>query len=361
MSRLKNSSQGGQILVLFTVAVVVLLLGAGLVVDGGFAFNQRRVSQNAADFAAMAGTRIIGEWRTGIPAGAGTAANVQAAITATLDANQADLESAQYVDSSGTSLGNVVGAGSIPSNAWGVVVGAKTTWRPFFLGIVGMNNWTASSTATAFTPGESVGGGVMPVGLQDSAFDDLTQCPIDNLTPCVQGLTGLQNIPGGFGWLTFGLNGNGGKCDWASSLGMLDDGGCQANQNFLDSQVGPPADSHGCCTAVGLPGSVDLIGNLTGNKPADLSFYVDNQIPVWVPIWDTAGGEGRNGYYHIVGFGAIVFAGEDTQHGRWLTGAAIGGAGCPGAGNAVVPGHEYCAAPGGAFTIGVTGDVRLVH
>jgi hypothetical protein len=41
---------------------------------------------------------------------------------------------------------------------------------------------------------------------------------------------------------------------------------------------------------------------------------------VWVPIWDYAGGNGRQGCYHIVGFGAIVFTGEDTQHGKWLTG-----------------------------------------
>jgi Putative Flp pilus-assembly TadE/G-like len=361
LSRLKNSSQGGQILVLFTMSVVVLLLGAGLVVDGGFAFNQRRISQNAADFAAMAGTRIIGEWRTGVPAGAGTAANVQAAITATLNANQADLETAKYIDTSGNSLGNVVGATSIPSNAWGVVVGAKATWRPFFLGIVGMDHWTASSTATAFTPGASVGGGVLPIGLQDTVFDNLAQCPIDNLTPCVQSLThGVQNIPGGFGWLAFGVDGNGNKCDWIS-LGMVADGGCQRNQNFLDSQIGPPSDSHGCCTAVGLPGSSDRIGSLPGNEWGDLSFYINNQIPVWVPIWDTADAGGANGFYHIVGFGAIVFAGEGTQHAKWLTGAAIGGAGCPGAGNALVPGHDYCMAPGGAFTIGVTGDVRLVH
>ena len=328
-----RSSQRGQILVLFTLALFVLLLGTGLVIDGGYAFSQRRVGQNAADFAAMAGTRIVGQARTGQPAGAGTAGNVEDAINSALQANNALLESAQYVDASGAALGSVVGAGAIPANAMGVAVNASTNWRPFFLGIVGVDNWKATSTATAMTPGSSIGGGVLPVGLQNTRYDALPECPVDDLTDCVSPLTsGVQNIPGGFGWLAFGVNGNGNKCDFVS-LGMLADGGCQMNQPFLDSQFGPPANSHGCCTVVGLPGSVDRINTLTGNEWADLKFYIENQIPVWVPIWDTAGGGGSNAYYHIVGFGAIVFAGQDKQHGKWLTGAALPGADCAGVGN----------------------------
>ena len=66
---------------------------------------------------------------------------------------------------------------------------------------------------------------------------------------------------------------------------------------------------------------------MTGNKPADLSFYVQHQVVVWVPIWDYAGGTGANGWYHIVGFGAIIFDGLDTQHGKWLTGVRVSGIG----------------------------------
>ena len=69
-------------------------------------------------------------------------------------------------------------------------------------------------------------------------------------------------------------------------------------------------------TAVGLGGS-DRIGSLTGNEWGDISFYVDNQIPVWVPIWDQAGGNGADGWYHIVGFGAILLTG-DNEHAKWL-------------------------------------------
>jgi len=363
MPRFPRSSPRGQILVVFTLSIVVLLLAAGLVVDGGYAFSQRRVAQNAADFAAMAGTRIVGEARTKEVAVTGT--DVQGAVTSLLAANQAQLVSAQYVDASGLALGDVFGGSTIPSSAFGVVVNAKTDWRPFFLGIIGVDNWTASTTATAITPGESVGGGVLPVGIQSDVYNDMTDCPVDNLTPCVQNLTsGSQIVPGQFGWLAFGVHGTGNKCDW-ESLGMLADGGCVVSQPFLDEEIGVDGagDSHGCCTAVGLPGSLDVIAGLTGNEWGDLSFYIDHQIPVWVPIWSTADPGGRNGTYQIVGFGAIVFAGESQKndHAKWLIGASISGVGCPGSDNAVVPGTDYCQAPGGAFTIGVTGAVRLIH
>ena len=86
----------------------------------------------------------------------------------------------------------------------------------------------------------------------------------------------------------------------------------------------------------------DRIGSLTGNEWGDLSFYTDNQIPVWVPIWDYAGGNGANGWYHIVGFGAIVFTG-DNEHAKWLEGAAIESACKPGT---EITGHPTAPSPG---------------
>lgn len=358
MPRPHPGREPGQMVVLFALSLVAMLLVAGLVIDGGYAYAENRATQNAADFAAMAGTRIIGEQLTGNTAN-GTAANVTAAIQGALTANNAQLDAATYIDEAGSSLGDVVGAASIPAGANGVVVNAKTTWRPFFLGIIGVSSWSAGSTATATTPGSSTGGGVLPVGLDESTYDGLVPCPVDQLDTCVQQhlTSGALNIPGGFGWLKFGATG---KCA-GFGLGMNTTDGCDTSQPFLQSQVGPPPNSYGCCGPVGQPGSLDFIGSLTGNKPADLSYYIQNEIPVWVPIWDIDNSQGANGYYHIVGFGAIIFVGEDTQHGKWLTGAAVSGVGCNGAGNAPVPGTSFCKGPGGAFTIGVTGAVHLVH
>jgi Putative Flp pilus-assembly TadE/G-like len=349
--------QRGQAIPLLALALAAILTGVAVVVDGGYAFAQRRESQNAADFAAMAGTRVVGQHLIHKTT---SAANVQGAVEDALDANGAVLVSALYIDEAGNALGSVVGATSIPGNAFGVVVEAKTEWQPFLLGIIGITDWAANAVATAKTPGTALGGGVMPVGIESNTYDGLDECPLTDLDDCLnQALTsGRLNDPGQFGWLKFGLDGNGGKCNWESSLGMLADGGCESSKTFLDSQIGPPADSHGCCTAVGQDGSVDLIGGLTGNEWGDLSFYIDNEIPVWVPIWDyTDGGTGTNASYHIVGFGAIVFTG-DNEHAKWLEGAALTDACEEGT---AIEDHDYCTTPGGPFILDATGEVFLIN
>jgi hypothetical protein len=353
----------GQAIALLAIALVAVVAGVGIVVDGGYAFAQRRVSQNAADFAAMAGTRIIGQKHTGRPAGTGTAANVTAAIQSALAANEAVLADAQYVDDEGLPLGSVVGASQIPPGAFGVVVSARTDWHPFLLGVLGITDWAATSEATAKTTGEANGGGVMPVGIQDMVYDSMDTCDLTSLVPCVeQSLTsGRLNIPGGFGWLTFGIDGGPQRCSWSNSLGMTGDDSCGQSNRDLNEQIGPPAISHGCCTSVGLPGSVDRIGSLTGNTWGDLSFYIANRMPVWVPIWDYAGGTGAGGYYHIVGFGAIVFADSgdgNGNHAKWLKGAAIPDACADGT---EIPGHDYCTTPGGPFIVDATGQVELIR
>jgi hypothetical protein len=113
---------------------------------------------------------------------------------------------------------------------------------------------------------------------------------------------GGLNVPGGFGWLKFGAAG---KCT-GFGLGMIN-GGCANSKPFLQSEIGPPANSYGCCTAVSHGAApLDRIGSLPGNKAsADCSYYIDNEITVTVPIWDVAGGTGANAWYHIVGFAGM--------------------------------------------------------
>ena len=77
------SQQRGQTLVLFALGLTVIMLAVGLVIDGGYALAQRREAQNASDFAALAGARVIAEW-VGGDTGNGSDANVEAAITNSL-------------------------------------------------------------------------------------------------------------------------------------------------------------------------------------------------------------------------------------------------------------------------------------
>jgi hypothetical protein len=100
---------------------------------------------------------------------------------------------------------------------------------------------------------------------------------------------------------------------------------------------------------------------MPGNKFGDISWYIDNKIPVWIPIYDTTDppGAGSHDSYHIVGFAAIVFTDVDKMHAKWVEGVMIENA-C-GEDNPQVPGKLYCNAPGDPFVLGETGAVQLVR
>ena len=109
--------------------------------------------------------------KTGRPALAG--ADVAKAVDSVVQANGAQLVSAQYVDTSGHALGDVTTAGAIPGRAFGVVVEARTDWRPFLLGIIGVTDWMATARATARTPGDSWAAGSCPLASRTTCHDEL--------------------------------------------------------------------------------------------------------------------------------------------------------------------------------------------
>jgi hypothetical protein len=305
--------QRGQIVVLFAAASTAIILLVGLVIDGGYSLAQRRASQNASDFAALAGARVIAE-KIGGNTLDGTDPNVKDAITTTIRLNGGAPitfgapNGPIYVDTNGAFTG-YVNAGTIPTGTVGVQVDSSRSWKPFFLGIAGIGQWSAGATATAkggYAAG-GPGGNVFPAGIAEAFFtegripcsgDATTNvggtgaCDPQHMTP------GTLNVPGGFGWLKFGCSGYG-----LGQVPPANTGGCQNNKPFLQLEIGPPSNSYGCCTAVKLPGSADQIGSLPGNKAsADCSTYVNNKTVVTVPVWDKAFGNGSNAYYHIVGF-----------------------------------------------------------
>lgn len=346
--------QRGQTLVVFALMLPVLLMMAGLVVDVGYGFGQQRTAQNASDFSALAGARVLGEFYTGKPAGAGTDANVNASVNAVLAANHATRVSAEYVDMTGKAIG-AVGGGSIPSGAAGVAVNAKTVWHTFFLGIIGVNQWTAGVTSTAVTQGVP-SAGVLPLGIRNTpenpTYLNLPYC--DPLAPdyadyvtCVNSKSGDASAkigPGAFGWLSFGA---GGRCT-GYGLGMDPNTDCSTSQRFLDSEIGPPINSYGCCTQLNQDAPNNFIGSGTGNMPANFSAYINPTAPVilWVPIYSTITGVGANAYYNIIGFGAITLVGGDTQHGWWVTAVRVA--------------TTYGNSPNGEL-LAPTGAVYLVH
>ncbi len=181
-----GKNERGQILALFAISATVIILLVGLVIDGGNALSQRRVSQNTSDFAALAGARIVAQW-IGNDATNGTDANVKAAINTTVAANGGDAivfgspDGPTYVDANGAVTG-FVGAGVAgappPANTVGVRVSSSKSFGTYFLGIVGWNQMTASSTATArggFATGGPVGD-VFPAGISLAFFQTYPFC-----------------------------------------------------------------------------------------------------------------------------------------------------------------------------------------
>ncbi|HEX9092433.1 MAG TPA: pilus assembly protein TadG-related protein, partial [Coriobacteriia bacterium] len=121
---LRSGRQRGQILVVFAISLLVIILAVGLVIDGGNAWSQRRSTQNLADFAALAGAKVVS---ANIAfAGTQTNASVQSAVEAELSANGLASTvlgtdyTASYVNTSGDLVGGYGPSGGIPAGVVGV-------------------------------------------------------------------------------------------------------------------------------------------------------------------------------------------------------------------------------------------------
>ena len=158
MPRFTKQRQPGQIMVLFALALVAIVAGVGLVIDGGFAFAQRRGEQNAADLAAFAGANALLNGK---------------------DPNAAALSMA-------SDNGYEHGVGGVNVN---VVLTPKTVTveigaphQNFFAGVVGQGSWQVSVTATALTGIPTKFIGVAPFILSQEVFDPITGLPFEIYT-----------------------------------------------------------------------------------------------------------------------------------------------------------------------------------
>lgn len=142
----------GQVLVVFALALVVILAGVGLVLDGGSTFAQRRAEQNAADLAALAAANdyLVNH-------------NVTSATTTALRVASAD--------------GYTNGAPGVSvTTSYDMSAGVRVTVNitaphpNSFAGVVGMSSWNVSVTATALTGFPDTATGPAPFILSRTAF-----------------------------------------------------------------------------------------------------------------------------------------------------------------------------------------------
>lgn len=154
-----RQSERGQIVVLFAGFLVALVAMAGLVLDGGGAFAQRRAEQNAADLAALAG---------------GTVQLNNGSDTAVIAAAKAIAKTNGYED--GKNAVVLVD----PTVRGKVKVDITADHVNYFAGIFGATTWPVSVTATAEWGVPTGATGSAPIIFSIDAFDPSTGLPYSN-------------------------------------------------------------------------------------------------------------------------------------------------------------------------------------
>jgi Flp pilus assembly protein TadG len=163
--------EGGQIIVIAALAMIAIIGGVSLVIEGGNAYAQQRVVQNGVDSVANAGATVIAQKIGGATR---TDADVVSAMTSMATANALDGHTAYYtdvygsmLDTAGTTTNAVVqavkvGSGTIPPNTQGVRVSGSKAFGTTFARVIGFSQFTAGADATAVS-GALTGGVFLPV------------------------------------------------------------------------------------------------------------------------------------------------------------------------------------------------------
>lgn len=316
----RRRRDGGQALVLTALALVGLLAMAGLIVDGGNAWSQQRLTQNGTDAASEAGAvvlaQVLVETRAGITPKTG--ADVNDAVATSATHNGIAVPHAYYTDYQGnllTSLGvvttdpaNAAEVGPvtpIPPKAQGVRAIGQKSFQTYLSGIVGINSLGAGAAATTVA-GRLTGitpGVVLPVtfpvvvstcantnSLQPGNSPWPIVSPPETTSVSNEAIVPLcQNGPGAVGWLDFGCG-------------------------TLSQQI-----SHPCNVAFNIPTWIQTTPGNPNNVDSEMNAY--NGRIIFLPLFDgtcktsppgtalgdctTGQGVGSNTYYHIpyfVGF-----------------------------------------------------------
>ena len=318
---LRRRRDGGQALVLMALALVGLLAMAGLIVDGGNAWSQQRLTQNGTDAASEAGAvvlaQVLVESRAGITPKTDT--DVHDAVATSATHNGIAVPHAYYTDYQGnllTSDGVVTSdpasaakvgvVGTIPPKAQGVRALGQKSFRTYLAGVVGINSFAAGASATTVAGGltGTTPGTVLPItfpvvvstcagtnSLQPGTSDWPIVSPPETTSLSNESIVPLcQNAPGAVGWLDFGCG-------------------------TLSYQI-----SHPCNVAFTIPDWIQTTPGNPNNVDSEMNVY-DGRI-IFLPLFDgtcktsppgtllgdcPAGqeGVGNNTYYHIpyfVGF-----------------------------------------------------------
>jgi hypothetical protein len=387
-SKVSRGGEPGQTLVLFAIALTALLATVALVVDGGNSFAQQRVAQNAVDATADAGATVllnnIAAQSMSLPK---TDLDVLNAVNTTAANNGIATPTAYYttetgrcIRADGTSaappcdavVGAVrVGSGAIPTvgpdaggapqcplpflrpdgsetpastpaYACGVAASGSKTFGTFVARVIGLNQFTASATATAVSGAQvSVCPAGTPCGFLPVTFPtSMTVCGSTNkydllhqlpylVIPAGTALTsGNESIiqicgtgPGSVGWLAIDPEDKNGVADLAADISTPDNPplflplrvnaqtGNTNDKGVEDAMNGYAGNSVGTYE----PGLDQTVTIPLYDCTADVKVVGGQQNPATSPAQcsglsatDLNGGTGANLYYHVPSIAGFV-------------------------------------------------------
>jgi hypothetical protein len=328
----------GQSMVIVAMATIVLMVFVVIAVDLAYGYVHRRTDQNAADATALAGTRELARILNAndgvIPGGVSEqsllkAMNDYAEQNGIEDTDGAPANAVNtnvvgyYLDQDGDRLGAGGGHGSegirigqlsvVHPDARGVEAIVHSRAPSFFGGIVGLDGLPIQAEAAAVL--EPACGVTCPAPIA-TYIEDFEKGKCYNIWdgPQGSGPEELEEGSGNFGWLNW--SNQGGSCKDATEVTLPDDCsvGCLEYNLHWNSCLG------------GLVSVGDNVGGVTGVKNAslirdELDWYIDNDEPLTVIIYDTVAGTGcgkdnTGTAYHVVAFAEFYPVGYQLSKGQ---------------------------------------------
>ena len=163
----RNDDEGGAILIIFAVAMVVLIGMTSVAVDLSYGFVQNRRAQNATDFAAFAASQQLSNSTycngTTTPSGRQVTSVIQQLVNDN-DDSVGSAWNAHFLYSTGQVIPNstftpTTYPANPPPGACSVSVSASPSWTPFFAGVLGIHQMTgyASGSVANSEQGQPLG------------------------------------------------------------------------------------------------------------------------------------------------------------------------------------------------------------
>ncbi len=313
-----RKNERGQAIVILAIGLVVLLIFAALAIDAGNAYTAKRVAQNAADAAAMAGTRQLALEcaRQGLTPGPNATKILAKVDEMTAANNLSTLPGAgvevYYLDNAGVRMGAVNPLAPVPCNcpggARGVEVIASNPTESFLAGIMGQDVLGTKAGAKArFAQVANVGSGLYP----------LTGMMVDPDNPMEFNKVQVRSIgdgkvPGNFGWLSW--NGENNTPNLAESLTPPGDSntkyynpGTPENgwtPDYSDKRIAPGK------WVQGAPGNKNAAA-----VRALLDQFISTQEEMIVPLYDSVVDRGSHANFRVAGYAAFKLKAYDLHPG----------------------------------------------